>query len=73
MFLHSLTCTRHIHVDVQYTVETAHGTPDVICIVCQHYEVKQTSALTFLMIYSPLVKIASMLISGNFFRTEREI
>ena len=38
-----------IHVDVQYTVETAHGTPDVICTVCQHYEVKQTSALTFLM------------------------
>ena len=38
-----------MHVDVQYTVETAHGTPDVICTACQHYEVKQTSALTFLM------------------------
>ena len=44
-----LACTRHIHVDVQYAVETAHGTPDVICTVRQHYEVKQTSALTFLM------------------------
>ena len=69
MLLDSLTCTRHIHVDVQYVVEKAHGTPDVICTVHQHYEVKQTSALTFLMniIYSPLAKIASMLISGNLF------
>ena len=38
-----------MNVDVQYAVETAHGTPDVICTACQHYEVKQTSALTFLM------------------------
>ena len=71
MLLHSLTCTRHIHVDVQYAVETAHGTPDVICTVFQHYEVKQTSALTFLMniilLYSPLAKITSMLTSGDFF------
>ena len=44
MLLHSLTCTRHIHVDVQNAVEIAHGTPDVICTVRQHYEVKQTSA-----------------------------
>ena len=38
--MHSLTCTctRHIHVDVQFAVETAHGTPDVICTVSQHYE-----------------------------------
>ena len=32
------------HVHVQYAVETAHGIPDVICTVCQQYEVKQTSA-----------------------------
>ena len=40
----ALACTRHIHVDVQNAVETAHSTPDVICTVGQHYEVKQTSA-----------------------------